>query len=240
MSDLYRNQGGKAVLVMSSAGFSAAQEERLETMEQGSTQIEQRVTALEKADGIQGAAIEEMLGDVDGLSSSYGILRSTTVDGVAVGSSQAVSHYGLCSTTSDTVEKTVPCTGFNLIIGARITVKFTHSNTASNTTLEVENTGARRILYRGSTVSGMFIANGVYEFVYDGSDYNLVGTVDTDTDTDIKVTVKSGSTTKAYITGATSENMTGTLVVDTGVYLDTEAGAMVAKTYKTASGIEIY
>ncbi len=48
MADIYQNQGGEAVLVLSSVGFSAAQEERLANMEGGSTQIEQRVTALEE------------------------------------------------------------------------------------------------------------------------------------------------------------------------------------------------
>ena len=59
--------------------------------------------------------------------------------------------------------------------------------------------------------------------------------------TDTKVTNTLATTTKAYVTGTTSTTTnTGTQVFDTGVYLDTTAGTLVAKTFKTSTGIEIY
>ena len=59
--------------------------------------------------------------------------------------------------------------------------------------------------------------------------------------TDTKVTNTLATTTKAYVTGTTSATTnTGTQVFDTGVYLDTTAGTLVAKTFKTSTGIEIY
>ena len=59
--------------------------------------------------------------------------------------------------------------------------------------------------------------------------------------TDTKVTNTLDKTTKAYVTGTTSATTnTGTQVFDTGVYLDTTAGTLVAKTFKTSTGIEIY
>lgn len=59
--------------------------------------------------------------------------------------------------------------------------------------------------------------------------------------TDTKVTNTLATTTKAYITGTTSSSTnTGTQVFDTGVYLDTTAGTIVATTFKTSTGIEIY
>ena len=59
--------------------------------------------------------------------------------------------------------------------------------------------------------------------------------------TDTKVTNTLASATKAYITGTTSSNSnTGTQVFDAGVYLDTTPGILVAKAFKTSSGIEIY
>lgn len=52
------------------------------------------------------------------------------------------------------------------------------------------------------------------------------------TDTDTKVTNTLATTTKAYITGTTSATTnTGTQVFDTGVYLDTTAGRLVASTF---------
>lgn len=59
--------------------------------------------------------------------------------------------------------------------------------------------------------------------------------------TDTKVTNTLDTTTKAYVTGTTSATTnTGTQVFDTDVYLDTTAGTLVAKTFKTSTGIEIY
>lgn len=59
--------------------------------------------------------------------------------------------------------------------------------------------------------------------------------------TDTKVTNALATTTKAYVTGTTfTTTNTGTQVFDTGVYLDTTPGTLVAKTFKTSTGIEIY
>lgn len=68
------------------------------------------------------------------------------------------------------------------------------------------------------------------------------GTITTqDTNTDTKVTNTLATTTKAYVTGTTSATTTtGSLVFDTGIYLDATAGTLVAKTFKTSTGIEIY
>lgn len=59
--------------------------------------------------------------------------------------------------------------------------------------------------------------------------------------TDTKVTNALATTTKAYVTGTTFPTTnTGTQVFNTGVYLDTTPGTLVAKTFKTSTGIEIY
>lgn len=60
------------------------------------------------------------------------------------------------------------------------------------------------------------------------------GTITTqDTNTDTKVTNTLSTTTKAYVTGTTSATTnTGTQVFDTGVYLDTVAGQLVASVFK--------
>lgn len=62
------------------------------------------------------------------------------------------------------------------------------------------------------------------------------GTITTqDTNTDTNVTNTLATTTKAYVTGTTSATTsTGTQVFDTGVYLDTTAGQLVATTFKGA------
>lgn len=74
-----------------------------------------------------------------------------------------------------------------------------------------------------------------------GSNVTITPDADTDTitisstDTDTKVTNTLNTTAKAYVTGTTSSTTnTGTQVFDTGVYLDTTAGQLVASKFKGA------
>lgn len=61
------------------------------------------------------------------------------------------------------------------------------------------------------------------------------GKIPANPNTDTKVTNTLAKTTKAYVTGTTSSSTnTGTQVFDTGVYLDTTAGQIVATTFKGA------
>lgn len=107
------------------------------------------------------------------------------VDGVSFNGSADITHYGTCYTASGTANKTVTVTGFVLETGARVTVKFFDSNTASNPTLNVDNgsgyTGAKAIKYRGtSSVSDSsnyyrWQSGDIVDFVYDGTNWVMVG-----------------------------------------------------------------
>lgn len=91
-------------------------------------------------------------------------------------------NYGTCSTAAGTAAKVVSIPGFALATGAEVTVRFTVTNTASSPTLNVNNTGAKPIQYRNAAIAaGYLAANRTYRFVYDGSSYELVGDVDTNT-----------------------------------------------------------
>lgn len=104
------------------------------------------------------------------------------INGLSVNGEANRVNYGTCSTAAATVEKTVACTGFALITGSEITVKFTVTNTASNPTLNVNSTGAKAIYYRGAAISaGYLAANRTYTFRYNGTQYELVGDVNTNT-----------------------------------------------------------
>ena len=168
--------------------------------------------------------------------SSTKLATARTVDGVSFNGTANITHYGTCSTADGTAAKTVSLTGFTLATGAEISVKFTVTNTASNPTLNVNNTGAKAIYYRGAAISaGYLSAKRVYKFIYDGTNYELIGDINTDANTDTKVTNTLATTTKAYVTGTTSASTnTGTQVFDTGVYLDTTAGQLTATTFKGA------
>lgn len=132
--------------------------------------------------------VSELTNDSGYLTSSGTIAKanqltnSRAIDGVNFNGTAAITHYGTCSTAAATATKTVALTSFTLVTGARVQVKFTVTNTASSPTLNVNSTGAKNIMYRGSAISaGYLAANRVYEFVYDGTNWELVGDINTDT-----------------------------------------------------------
>ena len=105
-----------------------------------------------------------------------------TIDGMQFDGSANIHHYALCATAAATAEKAVTLAGFTLATGAEVTVRFTVTNTAASPTLNVNGTGAKPIQYRNAAISaGYLAANRTYRFVYDGSSYELVGDIDTNT-----------------------------------------------------------
>ena len=112
------------------------------------------------------------------------LATARTIDGVSFNGSAAITHFGTCDTAAGTAAKTVALTGFSLVTGARVFVKFTYANTVANPTLNVNSTGAKAIVYRGSAISAAYLrANGTYEFLYDGTNWNFVGDLNTDANT---------------------------------------------------------
>ena len=117
--------------------------------------------------------------------------------------------YGICETAADTAAKAVTVENFALETGAQILVKFTVTNSASSPTLNINGTGAKNIMYRGSAIgAGHLAANRVYEFVYDGTDWELVG--DLFAETSISVGNKSSTDTTDLVYAVTNLVESGT------------------------------
>ena len=116
------------------------------------------------------------------VTSASKLTTGRAIDGVTFDGQAAITHYGTCSTAAGTAAKTVACTSYTLVTGSRIIVKFTVTNTAASPTLNVNSTGAKAIQYRGAAITaGYLAANRTYEFIYDGTNYQLVGDIDTNT-----------------------------------------------------------
>lgn len=87
----------------------------------------------------------------------------------------AVLYYGTCSTAAATVAKTVTVDdSFTLQTGAKVTVKFTHSNSASSPTLDVNSTGAKAIkrystIAAGASNTTSWYVGSTVQLTYDGS-----------------------------------------------------------------------
>lgn len=106
----------------------------------------------------------------------------------------ALARYAVCSTAAGTAAKTATISGFKLFTGAVAYIKFSVKNTAANPTLNISGTGAKAIQYQGAAISSSYLnANRTYAFVYDGSVYQLIGDINTDT----KYSVFTGATTSA-------------------------------------------
>lgn len=100
----------------------------------------------------------------------------------------AASAYAECSTAEDTATKVATIctdsdttnTAFTLIKGVSVQVKFTNDNTADNPTLNINNTGAKLIYYKGAAITASYLkANYTYTFVYNGTQWDFVGEIDT-------------------------------------------------------------
>lgn len=91
-------------------------------------------------------------------------------------------NYATCSSGASAV-KTVTIPGFVLTTGVHVRIKFTNTNTlaVASLTLNVSDTGAKAIKVKGNNLAaaGDLAANGVYEFVYDGTNWELTGAVPT-------------------------------------------------------------
>lgn len=118
------------------------------------------------------------------------LTTARSIDGVRFDGSTNIHHYFKCTDASSAIKS---CTAeissgettsvtFNLETGAHIYVKFTQTNTVENDaglSLNVQSTGAKTIYYRGTKVtSGTFNTEHIYEFLYDGTYWQLITPLD--------------------------------------------------------------
>ena len=172
------------------------------------------------------------------------LATSRAIDGVNFNGSSAISHYGTCSTAAGTVEKVVALSGFTLVTGARVTVKFTVTNTAASPTLNVNSTGAKAIYYRGTAIgAGYLAANRTYEFIYNGTQYELLGDLNVNNlVTQTAVTDSSYTNYRPLVWGASNSGTKGftpSTVTDgvftcTGLYVQPSSGLIHATTFEGA------
>jgi hypothetical protein len=91
-------------------------------------------------------------------------------------------NSAVCDTAGNVPAKTVNISPFVLTVFEEVTVQFTNANTALSATLNVSSSGAKPIMYKGQPLSGGLLS-GVQKFSYDGTNWNVIGDFDTNTDT---------------------------------------------------------
>lgn len=83
--------------------------------------------------------------------------------------------YGTCSTAAATVAKVVTLSGYSLVTNGTVAVKFTYAVPAS-ATMNINSKGAKAIYYKGSAIkAGVILAGDLAFFMYNGSQYHLIG-----------------------------------------------------------------
>ena len=131
--------------------------------------------------------------------SAQHLTTSRTIDGVDFDGSENIIHYGQCNTQSDDPVKLVSCKNFVLQAGSIITVTFNNNNIANGLALDVNNTGAKAIKYRNANIDPTVLDAGrTYTFVYDGTNYQFIGDINTNVNL---VTGVKGSNETNFQTG---------------------------------------
>ena len=79
-----------------------------------------------------------------------------------------------CDTPASTAAKTAALANFALVEGAPVSVQFTYANTATNATLNINNTGAKPIIYKDAAIGNDVISAGdTCTFIYTTNTYKI-------------------------------------------------------------------
>lgn len=79
-----------------------------------------------------------------------------------------------CDTPGSTAAKTTALANFALVEGAPVSVQFTYANTAANATLNINNTGAKPIIYKDAAIGNDVISAGdTCTFIYTTNTYKI-------------------------------------------------------------------
>ena len=115
----------------------------------------------------------------DNLVTSGGIYKS--IEEISGSINSQVGYY-TCSTPGETQEKTIDASGYTLITGGGLRVKFVEKNTAEDATLNIEGTGANHLYYNGVRVSvdNSWYPGEIVTLFYDGSSFQCNSLPDTD------------------------------------------------------------
>ena len=115
----------------------------------------------------------------DNLVTSGGIYKS--IEEISGSINSQVGYY-TCSTPGEAPEKTIDASGYVLIVGGDLRVKFVEKNTAEDATLNIEGTGDKPLYYNGSRVSvdNSWHPGEVVTLFYDGASFQCNSLPDTD------------------------------------------------------------
>lgn len=145
------------------------------------------------------------------------------------------NHYASCTVAAGTAAKTASITAGTptLEAGLRVSVKFSNANTASTPTLNINSLGAKNIFHKGAQIttgSNKALLAGLVDFIYDGTQWHLVGNY---LDTNTTYTGAASNTTGISIANHGTTSITGVSGSVTGSHVKS-GGNGTAPTLGTA------
>lgn len=159
-------------------------ESRVSTIEQTAESIRLSVTELTKSHDELSAKVELMPdqitstvttaykayvdGKMETVNSQMSEIRQTA-DSISLKVTSLEAAYGTCTTGASVTDKVAACAGFALHKGATVSIRFTYANTASAPTLNVNGTGARRIVSESTGSAVRWDAGNTVSFVFSGT-----------------------------------------------------------------------
>lgn len=124
--------------------------------------------------------------------------------------------YGTCSTAEATAAKAVTLANYVLTTGGIVAVKFTYGLCAS-ATLNINSKGAKNVFVNGaavtSTTAKMVKAGDIAYFMYDGTQYQFLGTDRMEKDSVTGFSDSGTAGTNAKVTYTKGDGTTGDLMV---------------------------
>lgn len=157
-----------------------------------------------------------------------------------------VNRFGTCSTAAGTAAKAVSITTgtFNLEAGARVSVYFSNANTANSPTLNVNSKGAKNIFHKGAQITSgnnKALLAGVVDFIYDGTQWHLIGNY-IDTNDNTKVTSVGNhytpTTATVMLPEAVEAPLEGEICYLNSVAVNTDAAGHVVSVYEDAGKLK--
>ena len=124
--------------------------------------------------------IANIYGTLNGnASTASALFTANSIDGVKFDGSSSIVHFGRCDTAASTAIKDVSCEGFELVDGARIIVRFSNVNSATNPSLRIKTSSSTTLSaisihnYASYTVTNADYSSwgggNAVEFVYDAT-----------------------------------------------------------------------
>ena len=111
--------------------------------------------------------------DGNSILSQTNLTENINIDLYPAISSSIGNRYGICTTAETNNSKTVTISNYKLIVGSYVTIKFNNS-VGANSTLNINDTGAKPIYYRQAAITNNIIStNNLVTFIYDGTNYQI-------------------------------------------------------------------